>query len=144
MCLSGRLGGSVKFWSFNEDNTLATNFVSHDPLNFFFRFGPAKYSSLVVVASTSSLYRCCIKSVVKAYKTRFSSFDQEIFKSMRWLNQANWDLATKNYGLEDLPFFANHFKDTLHETGFNKDNLKSEWKFFKRMVNQNYASLKCP
>ena len=45
---------------------------------------------------------------------------------MRWLNQANWDLATKNYGLEDLLFLANHFKDTLDETGFNKDNLKSE------------------
>ena len=63
---------------------------------------------------------------------------------MRWLNQANWVLATKNYGLEALPFFANHFKDTLHETGFNKDNLKSEWKSFKRMVNQNYASVKYP
>ena len=63
---------------------------------------------------------------------------------MRWLNQANWDLATKNYGLEDLLFLANHFKDTLDETGFNKDNLKSEWKSLRRMVNQNYASVKCP
>ena len=62
---------------------------------------------------------------------------------MRWLNQANWNLATKNYGLEDLLFLANHFKDTLDETGFNKDNLKSEWKSFKHMVNQNYASVKC-
>ena len=32
----------------------------------------------------------------------------------------------------------------LNETGFNKDNLKSEWKSFKCMVNQNYASIKCP
>ena len=32
----------------------------------------------------------------------------------------------------------------LNETGFNKDNLKSEWKSFKCMVNQNYASVKCP
>ena len=137
------IGGSVKFWSFNENDTLATNFVSQDPLNFFLRFRPAKYSSLVV-ASTSSLYCCCILSVVNAYKTRFSSFDQDIFKSICWLNQADWDLATNNYGLEDLLFLANHFKDMLNETGFNKDNLKSEWKSFKRMVNQNYASVKYP
>ena len=63
---------------------------------------------------------------------------------MPWWNQANWDLAAKNYGLEDLLFLANHFKDMLDETGFNKDNLKSEWKSFKRMVNQNYTSVKCP
>ena len=66
------------------------------------------------------------------------------FKSMYWLNQANWDFDTKNYGLEDLLFLANHIKDTFDETGFNKDNLKSEWKSFKHMVNQNYTSVKCP
>ena len=57
---------------------------------------------------------------------------------MHWLNQANWDLATKNHGPEDLLFLVNHFKDTLDETGFNKDNLKPECKSFKRMVNQNH------
>ena len=45
---------------------------------------------------------------------------------MCWLNQANWDLAMKNYGLEDLLFLQINFKDMLDETGFNKDNLKSE------------------
>ena len=98
---------------------LATNFVSQDSLNFFFRFGPTKYSS-VVVASTSSLYHCCIKSVVKAYKTRFSSFDQDIFKSMCWLNQANWDLATKNYGLEDLLFLQIMSKTCLMKLASTK------------------------
>ena len=75
--------------------------------------------------------------MVKAYKERFSAFSQDIFKSMEWLNQANWDLAEKNYGINDLLFLADHFKDTLDESKFELD-------CFKRMVNQNYGSIKTP
>ena len=109
----------------------------------FVRFGTAKYSSLVAT-SIKSLYHRCITSVVKAYKERFSAFSQDIFKSMKWLNQANWDLAEKNYGINDLLFLADHFKDTLDESKFELDCLKSEWRSFKHMANQNYGSIKTP
>ena len=90
------------------------------------------------------MYRRCITSVVKAYQERFSVFSQDIFKSMKWLNQANWDLAEKNYAIKDLLFLADHFRDTLNESKFDLGCLKSEWWSFKRMVNQNYGSIKTP
>ena len=89
---------------------------------FLFRFGPVKYTFLAEVL-VPSLYCHCVKIVIKSYQTRFCSFNQEVFKSMCWLNQAKWNLS----------FLADHYKDILKEVGFDNAYLKSEWKLFKHM-----------
>ena len=119
------------FWQYPKRKFLVVSLLLDMCVFFLFRFGPVKYTFLAEVL-VPSLYCHCVKIVIKAYQTRFFSFNQEVFKSMCWLNQAKWNLCDK-HGLKKLSFLADHYRDILKEVGFDNAYLKSEWKLFKHM-----------
>ena len=99
------------------------------------------HSSLTLLRVAYSSY---IPGLMNAYRERFESFEGPIFKSMLWMNQANWDVSDSKYGLRDLMFLAKHFEVPLKSSNFSIENLENEWKSFERMCIRNYSNIKSP
>ena len=59
-----------------------------------------------------------VSDVVETIKTRFESFDNQIFQHMKWLNPKVWE-DDNPYGRDSLEFLANHFAVPLLLTRFN-------------------------
>ena len=48
--------------------------------------------------------------LMNAYLDRFKSFEDPIFKSMLWMNPANWDVSDPKYAINDILFLTRHFE----------------------------------
>lgn len=81
---------------------------------------------------------------MSAYRDRFKSFEDPIFKSMLWMNPANWDVSDLKYGVNDIKFLARHFDIPLKEANFSIENIENEWKSFKRLCTRNYQNINSP
>lgn len=82
-----------------------------------------------------------IPQIKKCLETRFTSFDTELFRSMMWLDPANWG-DTENE-VKCLHFLAEKFATSLSANNFDLGKVKSEWIDLKRTVNFFMRGTKC-
>lgn len=82
----------------------------------------------------------CLK-LKEVLKTRFSDFDNPLFDNMRWVDPQYWIGEEKMYGIDQIQYLCEFFKQPLNATNFDEVLALREWKTFKNHVRGNYAGL---
>ena len=67
-------------------------------------------------------------------------FQGELYKSMLWLDPANW--VDNNQEIQAITNLASHFEIPLAENNFDVTKVKSEWKNFKSAINSFHENVK--
>ena len=78
--------------------------------------------------------------IQKCLSDRFNSFQGELYKSMFWLDPANW--VDNNQEIKAISNLASHFEIPLTENNFDVTKVKSEWKNLKSVINRYYENIK--
>jgi len=78
------------------------------------------------------------EKLLETFKSRFESFNDEIFTAMRWMDPRGWE-DDKNYAHEMLDLLSKRFEIPLNAAGFDRSKLFSEWKAFRIYVKSTYS-----
>ena len=68
--------------------------------------------------------------LIKTLEDRFQSFNEDVFNLMNWYNPQNWTDG-KDYGIEEIKAFANHFQVPLSRASFDETKIRKEWRDFR-------------
>ena len=73
---------------------------------------------------------------------RFSLHDQDIFKTVTWIDPKYWDSADKSYGKRDIARVCEIFSKPLEAASFNKGKVFEEWRSLKIPQKSLYPKMK--
>ena len=76
-----------------------------------------------------------LPGIIAAIKTRFQSFQDEIYGSIASMADHNrWNFEDSQYGMKEIQTICEHFKKPLDENNFSKDLAMCEYREVKRIV----------
>ena len=83
-----------------------------------------------------------LPGIIASIKSRFESFEDEIYQSVIAIcDHRRWDYEDNSYGVKGIAALYEHFQDPLSENDFNKDLAVKEFKDIKRIVKHRYRHL---
>lgn len=74
-------------------------------------------------------------------RDRFSSFDQEVFKTTMWLDPKFWDNSDKEYGNKDITKLCDRFEKPLAAASFEHSSVLKEWRSLKVLQKTLYPKM---
>ena len=87
-----------------------------------------------------------VKKMLREFKVlvnaRFSSFQNQVFKSMKIFDPIFWNTEDEQYGIEDIESIYRHFKVPLDAAKFDVSKAKREWGNLKELVEESYNNFK--
>lgn len=92
-------------------------------------------ASSLLKASTTK--KGVASQLITCLQTRFESFNDPVFESMKWFDPKNWTDESL-YGYDQIDCLSQHFEGPLSKNNFNKQKVHSEWKRFKMFISVHY------
>ena len=74
-------------------------------------------------------------------QNRFSSYDQEVFKTTAWLDPKLWDHSDKAFGKAEINQLCDTFKEPLSAAGFERGKVLQEWRSLKITQKSLYTKM---
>ena len=91
------------------------------------KYGAVKYVSDAKLR-VMNIAKNDVPGLMNAYRDRFKSVEDSIFKSMLWMNPANWDVSDPKHGVNDVKRLSKDFEIPLKESNFSIENIENMWK----------------